>query len=227
MATTDTRSSMVGSSDWAKPLLDCSISVIALLLLLPVLLVIGAAVLLETGRPVLFAQNRVGRRGKLFRLFKFRTMKQGKTGPAITSQGDSRVTTVGRVLRKFKLDELPQLWNVVRCEMSLVGPRPEVPEFVDVNDPVWISVLQARPGITDPASIAYRHEEALLAKAADPIRFYRETVLPSKLALNIAYLQNRSIWQDVQVIARTAHCAIFPAAYDSKEPGIITQKESQ
>jgi len=229
METLDTHSSTVSFSKagWGRTLLDCSVSLFALLILSPVLLAIAAAVLRETGRPILFTQSRVGRGGKLFRLFKFRTMRVGRSGPSITSGGDSRVTPVGRFLRKFKLDELPQLWNVVRCEMSLVGPRPEVPEFVDVNSPVWLSVLQARPGITDPASIAYRHEEDLLAKAADPIRYYRETVLPSKLALNVAYLRNRSLWQDLQVIARTAHCATFPGAYDTTESGVITQKEPE
>jgi lipopolysaccharide/colanic/teichoic acid biosynthesis glycosyltransferase len=229
MASLDTQTSTedFSKAGWERTLLDCSVSLIALLILSPVLLSIAAAVLLETGRPILFTQSRVGRGGKLFRLFKFRTMRAGKSGPSITSRGDSRVTRVGRFLRKFKLDELPQLWNVVRGEMSLVGPRPEVPEFVDVNNPVWLSVLQARPGITDPASIAYRHEEELLAKAADPIRYYRETVLPSKLALNVAYLRDRSLWQDLQVIARTAHCATFPGAYDAKESGVITQKEPE
>jgi lipopolysaccharide/colanic/teichoic acid biosynthesis glycosyltransferase len=228
MATTNAHRSTVeySKADWGRTPLDFSVSFVALVILSPVLLAIGLAVVLDTGWPILFTQNRVGRGGKLFRLFKFRTMKLGKTGPAITSQGDARVTTVGRCLRKFKLDELPQLWNVVRCEMSLVGPRPEVPEFVDVNDPDWMCVLQARPGITDPASIAYRHEEALLAKASDPIRYYRETVLPNKLALNIAYLRKRSLWQDLKVIARTAHCATFPASYNSKESGIVPQKES-
>jgi lipopolysaccharide/colanic/teichoic acid biosynthesis glycosyltransferase len=117
---------------------------------------------------------------------------------------------VGKILRKFKLDELPQLWNVVRAEMSLVGPRPEVPEFVDMNNPVWRSVLKVRPGITDPASIAYRNEEQVLAKSSDPIRFYRETVLPAKLALNLAYIQQRSAWRDMQVIFQTARCAVSP-----------------
>jgi lipopolysaccharide/colanic/teichoic acid biosynthesis glycosyltransferase len=229
MTTIDTsRSTVVApGAGWGRTLLDVSVSLAALLILSPVLLVVALAVALESGRPVLFTQERVGRQGKLFRLFKFRTMRTGKTGPAITSRGDARVTSVGRFLRKFKLDELPQLWNVVRCEMSLVGPRPEVPQFVDRDDPAWQSVLQVRPGITDPASIAYRHEEELLAGAADPIRYYRETVLPSKLALNIAYLRSRSLWQDLQVIARTAHCATFPGAYDAKEARVITQKESE
>lgn len=217
----------VSKSGWGRTLLDCSISFVALLILSPFLLVIGAAVLVETGRPIFFTQNRVGRGGKLFRLIKFRTMRQGKSGPSITTRGDSRVTTVGRFLRKFKLDELPQLWNVVRGEMSLVGPRPEVPEFVDSNNPVWVSVLQVRPGITDPASIAYRHEEELLAKSSDPIRFYRETVLPSKLALNIAYLRDRTLWHDLQVIAKTAHCATFPGSYDIEETRVTTQEDSK
>src|SRR5208283_2511334 len=134
--------------------------------------------------------------------------------------GDSRITDVGRFLRKFKLDELPQLWNVLRGEMSLVGPRPEVPQFVDMNDPVWRSVLHVRPGITDPASIAFRNEEEILAQAADPIAFYKSSILPAKLALNLSYIENKSFLRDIKVIAQTARCAIFPGGQDSKERGV-------
>jgi lipopolysaccharide/colanic/teichoic acid biosynthesis glycosyltransferase len=127
------------------------------------------------------------------------------------------VTRVGKILRKFKLDELPQLWNVLRGEMSLVGPRPEIPEFVDLNLPIWRSVLQVRPGITDPVSIAYRNEERLLATAEDPVRLYRETILPDKLKRNIAYLSERSLSRDLKVILQTLRCAVFPEA---KEPEV-------
>jgi lipopolysaccharide/colanic/teichoic acid biosynthesis glycosyltransferase len=203
-----------------RELFDRGLCLLGVLVLSPVLLLIGLAVTLETGLPVLFRQIRVGRNGEPFHLLKFRTMRAGKSGLSITVRGDSRVTRVGRVLRKFKLDELPQLWNVVRGEMSLVGPRPEVPEFVDMKNPVWRSVLRVRPGITDPASILYRNEEELLAKAPNPVEFYEETLLPTKLALNLAYLEKQSFWGDVGVIWQTARCAIFPGTQPAKETGI-------
>jgi len=205
---------------WLRQSLDCCCSALALVILSPVLLLIAVAVLLETGRPVLFRQTRVGRGGTTFALLKFRTMIIGAKGLAITARGDSRITRTGRFLRKYKLDELPQLWNVVRGDMSLVGPRPEVPEFVETHSPIWRSVLRVRPGITDPASIAYRNEEELLAQAPDPIPFYREQVLPAKLALNVAYLQKRTLWLDVRVILQTARCAFFPGTWNSKESNI-------
>jgi lipopolysaccharide/colanic/teichoic acid biosynthesis glycosyltransferase len=209
-----------------RHILDRLVAVLGMLVLSPILLLIALAILIESGRPILFGQNRVGRHGKLFRILKFRTMRQGQAGPAITAGGDSRITGTGKFLRKFKLDELPQLWNVTRGDMSLVGPRPEVPQFVDMNSPAWKSVLSVRPGITDPASITYRNEETLLATAADPIRFYRETVLPAKLALNLAYLRKRSLWFDLKVIAQTVLCAVFPGDLQIKT-GALTQKDSQ
>lgn len=208
-------------------MLDSSLSALALLVLSPALLVIAASILLETGAPILFAQVRVGRDGKLFRLRKFRTMRRGQSGPSITARGDSRITRVGRFLRKFKLDELPQLWNVVVGEMSLVGPRPEVPEFVDCSQPVWRSVLRVRPGITDPASIAYRNEEELLARASDPIRYYRESVLPAKLELNLEYLERRSFWLDLKVVMQTVKCALFPRAFDIKNIRVAAPEDSK
>jgi lipopolysaccharide/colanic/teichoic acid biosynthesis glycosyltransferase len=178
------------------------------------------AVFVESGLPILFLQTRVGRNGQLFRLVKIRTMRPRASGHGITVSGDPRITRVGRVLRKFKLDELPQLWNVVRGQMSLVGPRPEVPEFVDLTQPVWRSVLRVRPGITDPVSIAYRDEESLLATANDAVRFYRESVLPDKLARTLCYLENRSAWRDLLVIAQTIRCAAFPQQVESKRAEI-------
>lgn len=208
-------------------MLDSSLSVLALLFLSPALLVIAASILAEDGAPILFAQVRVGREGKPFRLRKFRTMRRGQSGPSITARGDSRITRVGQFLRKFKLDELPQLWNVVLGEMSLVGPRPEVPEFVDYSQPVWRSVLRVRPGITDPASVAYRNEEELLAKASDPIRYYQESVLPAKLALNLEYLERRSLWLDLKVMTQTVKCALFPRAFDIKHIRVAAPEDSK
>jgi lipopolysaccharide/colanic/teichoic acid biosynthesis glycosyltransferase len=206
---------------------DISISIVAMIVLSPILLLISAAIVLETGRPVFFAQWRVGRDGQMFLLRKFRTMKIDQKGPSITAHGDARITRVGRLLRTFKLDELPQLWNVIRGEMSLVGPRPEVPQFVDRRDRVWNWVLQVRPGITDPASITYRNEEELLAQAADPVRYYRETVLPAKLALNLEYLEQRSFWLDLKVIAQTVKCAVFPKGFDIKRIQIANPEDSK
>lgn len=196
--------------------LDQFVSLVALALLSPVLAIIAAAVFLEMGRPILFKQVRVGHKGYRFELLKFRTMRAAKSGPSLTVSGDSRITRVGSILRKFKLDELPQLWNVVRGEMRLVGPRPELPEFVDLGNPVWSSVLQVPPGITDPASIAYRNENDLLASVSNPIEFYEKTVLPAKLALNLEYLKKQSLWLDMRVLLQTAHCALFPSPQDTQ-----------
>lgn len=131
-----------------KPVFEAAIAVVALLLLSPLLLVIALAIVFNTGFPIFFSQPRVGQNGTLFNILKFRTMRGVNHGPSITVGGDSRITPVGRILRKFKCDEIPQLWNVVRGEMSLVGPRPEVPQYVDINNPLWRAVLKARPGIT-------------------------------------------------------------------------------
>jgi lipopolysaccharide/colanic/teichoic acid biosynthesis glycosyltransferase len=214
---TKTNEKRAWNDSGGRHVVDVFLAALALLILTPFLILIAAGVLVSSGLPILFKQHRVGRGGKLFQVLKFRTMKSGKPGPSITSRGDSRITPMGRVLRKFKLDELPQLWNVFRGDMSLVGPRPEVPRFVDMSDPVWRSVLQVRPGITDPASIAFRNEEEILAKAADPIAFYENDVLPAKLALNLAYLEKRSFLLDMQVILKTARCAISPGRPNSKE----------
>jgi lipopolysaccharide/colanic/teichoic acid biosynthesis glycosyltransferase len=201
------------------------LSAVALLLLSPFLLAIAAGIYLETGLPIFFSQCRVGCNGELFRMLKFRTMRHGASGTLLTVGGDRRVTRLGHFLRKFKLDELPQLWNIVRGEMSIVGPRPEVPEFVDLCNPMWQSVLSVRPGITDPASIAFHQEEKLLAKASDPMRFYRETLLPAKLAMNIAYLEHRSVWLDVQLVLRTAFCSAFPGKMNTQQASPLVPED--
>ena len=201
---------LASSSSWGRQLIDISLCSIGLAVLSPVFVLIACGILWETGFPILFSQNRVGRGGQKFRLLKFRTMQTGKSGLFVTVSGDPRVTSFGRFLRRFKLDEIPQLWNVVRAEMALVGPRPEVPEFVDLSHPAWQSVLRVRPGVTDPVSITFRNEEKLLAMASNPILYYRETILPAKLAMSLVYLQQRSWWSDLNVILRTLNCVINP-----------------
>lgn len=193
-----------------KRILDVSCAVGGLVLLAPLFLVVTVLLKLTSSRPVLFRQPRVGRKGRIFLLVKFRSMvdASGSDGPSITVLGDSRVTRLGAWLRRFKIDELPQLWNVLRGEMSLVGPRPEVEPYVAEYTHKQRRVLEVRPGITDPASIAYRHEEKLLAVHPDPEGFYRTTVLPHKLSLNLEYIENISFRRDVSLILKTLRSII-------------------
>jgi lipopolysaccharide/colanic/teichoic acid biosynthesis glycosyltransferase len=190
---------------------DAVAAAAGLLLSLPVLAVAAVAVAASSRGPVLFRQERVGRNGRRFRLFKLRTMRQGAGGPQVTAAGDDRITPVGRFLRRCKLDELPQLWNVVRGDMSLVGPRPEVPRYVDESDPRWKRVLQVRPGITDPVTLRLRDEEELLASApGDPERFYREELQPVKLREYERYLEHRSWKTDLRVLTDTLRALATP-----------------
>ena len=176
----------------------------------PLMAAAAAAVWLEDGFPVFFRQTRVGRGNRPFRLLKFRSMRKDAAGSKLTAGGDRRITVAGRVLRKYKLDELPQLWNVIRGEMSIVGPRPEVPEYVDAASPQWRAVLRHRPGITDLATLMYRNEEEILAAACDPERYYRETLLPAKLALNLRYAASSSAWTDLKLILLTLRYSFIP-----------------
>lgn len=180
----------------------------------PLLAVASVAIWREDGGPVLFRHARVGQNFVSFEMWKLRTMRQGERGGQITAAGDRRITGIGRSLRRFKLDELPQLWNVIRGDMSLVGPRPEAPDYVDASDPAWCELLRQRPGITDLATLLYRDEEALLANASDPEQYYRETILPQKLALSLAYARTRSIFTDIRLIAATIRCSFCRAGFD-------------
>jgi lipopolysaccharide/colanic/teichoic acid biosynthesis glycosyltransferase len=183
---------------------------LGLLILSPLLVLLAGLVKLSSPGPVLFRQERVGRRGKPFSLLKFRSMRRGAAGVQITAAGDPRVTPVGRWLRRWKLDELPSLWNVVRGEMSLVGPRPEVPRFVDVQNPQWMLVLSARPGLTDPVTVILRNEERLLDSVEDLECFYRQTLQPFKLRVYSDYLRARSIRSDVAILIRTLLAVLLP-----------------
>ena len=202
-----------------KRLFDVATATIGLLLLWPVLAVLALLVKFRSSGPILFRQDRVGRGGKVFRIAKFRSMDVDaeQRGLQITSAGDRRITPIGGILRRTKLDELPQLWNVLRGEMSLVGPRPEVPSYVQTYTTEQREVLSVRPGLTDPASILYREEEKLLAGQADPESYYREIVLPAKLKLNLEYLSRVSFVRDVFLILQTMTCVLTPKGTSTKD----------
>lgn len=190
----------------AKRLFDLCFSALALVLLGPVLLILAVWVRLDSPGPALFRQERIGRHGRPFRVWKFRTMVAGAPaqGPALTIGADPRITRPGVWLRRTKLDELPQFVNVLCGDMSVVGPRPEVPEYVACfPDEFREVVLSVRPGITDPASLAFRDESSLLAAAADPQALYREQILPRKLQMAADYVRRQSLWLDVKIIVQT------------------------
>lgn len=184
------------------------------------LLFFAAVLIMATSQgPVLFRQQRIGQFGKIFELIKFRSMRLENEGTQVTAKGDVRITRVGRLLRKSKLDELPELWNVARGDISLVGPRPEVPKYVDMKNPLWQRVLKARPGITDPVTLRLRNEEELLAGCTDnPELFYLSMLQPYKLYGYVTYLRQRSWQTDVRVLLGTLLTVVFPAK--SLAPGM-------
>ncbi|MCB1034210.1 MAG: sugar transferase [Acidobacteria bacterium] len=191
--------------------LEAPMATLALVLLSPLLLLVALAVALSSRGPVLFRQQRIGREGEEFTFYKFRSMRIESGGVLLTASGDSRVTAVGRVIRKLKLDELPELWNVIKGDLSLVGPRPEVPRYVDLSDPLWQEVLKARPGLTDPVTLRLRNEEELLgALEGDPELFYRLYLLPFKLRGYRSYLRDRSWRSDLWVLWNTLLGVVFP-----------------
>jgi lipopolysaccharide/colanic/teichoic acid biosynthesis glycosyltransferase len=188
-----------------------TLALAGLIVTAPVILVSGLAVMLSSGAPILFRQQRVGRHGKEFSLYKLRTMKTSSGGPQITSGNDARITRLGSFFRHTKLDELPTLWNVVRGDMSLVGPRPEVPRFVKLEDPAWQKILTVRPGITDPVTLQLRSEADLLAAVAgDTEQFYVDKLQPEKLKGYLAYLEQRSWQGDLKVLFRTVAAVVAP-----------------
>ena len=189
----------------AKRLFDVAVSALALLLLALPMLAIAAWIRLDSPGPVFFRQQRVGRHGVPFAIHKFRTMRAGAGGLPLTVGADARITRAGRWLRRTRLDELPQLLDVLAGHMSLVGPRPEVPRYVALYPPALRDrALAVRPGITDPASLEHLDEAALLAAAADPEREYVERILPRKVAQAAAYAERATLASDLAVLARTA-----------------------
>jgi lipopolysaccharide/colanic/teichoic acid biosynthesis glycosyltransferase len=211
-----TRADRVSSSLVCKRCLDVFLSALTLLLTAPILLLAALAVWVESGSPVLFRQERVGRGFSRFQILKLRSMRAKSKGPLLTVAGDRRITRVGRVIRAAKIDELPQLWNVFRGDMSVVGPRPMVPEVVESCRDRYRKILTVRPGITDLASIYYRNEEQVLAQADDPEHEYRERILPVKLELAEKYLRERSGMVDFSIMLRTAAVTLVPDLY--REP---------
>lgn len=174
---------------------------IGLLFLWPVLLVVAVLIRIKMpGGPVIFKQKRVGRNGKLFTMYKFRSMTVGHGGSSVSVAGESRITPLGAKLRHYKLDELPELWNVLVGDMSFVGPRPDVPGYADQLKGENREVLRLRPGITGPASLKYRNEEDLLALQPDPQKYNDEVIFPDKVRINLYYLHNYSFVKDIQMI---------------------------
>ncbi|MFN3343926.1 MAG: sugar transferase [Flavobacteriales bacterium] len=188
-----------------KRLFDLLVSTLGLIILAPFFLLIGLIIKLDSPGPVFYLQERVGKNGALFTLFKFRTMRidSDKAAAITIGERDSRITRIGYWLRKFKLDELPQLINAWKGEMSLVGPRPELKKFVDLYSAAQRRVLSVKPGITDYASIQFRNENKLLEGKDDPIDFYVREIMPVKLQLNMKYIEQQSFWQDIKIIFQT------------------------
>lgn len=188
-----------------KRLFDITASGLGLLVLSPLFLILAVWIKLDSPGPVFYRQVRVGRGNKDFRLFKFRSMRVGSDKKGLITVGghDPRVTRSGYYIRKYKLDELPQLINVFIGDMSLVGPRPEVRKYVDLYTPEQLHVLDVRPGITDMASIRYRNENELLEQAADPEQYYRDVVMQDKLRINLEYIAGHSFIKDLKIIFMT------------------------
>ena len=186
---------------WLKFIFDRIVSLFGLLVLWPFLIVVAILIKIKMpGGPAFFTQKRVGRNGKLFTMYKFRSMTVGHGGSSVSVAGESRITPLGAKLRKYKLDELPELWNVLVGDMSFVGPRPDVPGYADTLIGEDREVLKLRPGITGPASLKYRNEEELLATVDDPQRYNDEVIFPDKVRINRYYLHHYSFWMDIKII---------------------------
>ena len=184
-----------------KWIFDRTASLIRLLVLWPVLLIIAFIIKIKMpDGPVIFRQKRIGRKALPFTMYKFRTMTVNHSGSSVSVAGESRITPLGSILRKYKLDELPELWNVLIGDMSFVGPRPDVPGYVDKLTGDNRAVLSLRPGITGPASLKYREEEELLAQQSDPKKYNDEVIFPDKVRINLYYLRHYSFVKDIEMI---------------------------
>ncbi len=187
-----------------KYIFDKVASVLGLIMLLPVFITV--ALLIKIKMPdglIIFKQKRIGLNGKQFTMYKFRTMKQNHGGSSISVKGEKRITPLGEKLRRYKLDELPELWNILRGDMSFVGPRPDVPGYADKLEGEDRLILNLRPGITGPASLKYSNEEEVLASVEDPVRYNNEIIYPDKIKINLDYYYNHNIFSDIMIIWRT------------------------
>ncbi|MDD7558565.1 MAG: sugar transferase [Porphyromonas somerae] len=189
---------------WVKWIFDRVMALVGLVVLSPLLAVVALLIAIKMpGGPVLFRQKRVGQYGELFTMVKFRSMTVAHGGSSISVAGESRITPLGAKLRKYKLDELPELWNVLIGDMSFVGPRPDVPGYADKLVGEDREILQLKPGITGPASLKYRNEEEILASVEDPIRYNDEVIFPDKVRINREYMEEWSFWGDIRIIFKT------------------------
>lgn len=189
---------------WIKYIFDRVVSLVGLLLIWPLLLVLVLMIRRSMpGAPAIFKQQRVGKDGRLFTMYKFRTMVPHHSGSSVSVAGEDRITPLGKTLRRYKLDELPELWNILIGDMSFVGPRPDVPGYADCLEGEDREILNLRPGITGPASLKYRDEEELLAKVEDPITYNNEVIYPDKVRLNRYYYHHYSFVMDIRMIFAT------------------------
>lgn len=190
--------------------LEIVLAIFGLVVTAPLWIAAAVLIKIDSPGPILFRQIRIGRRGKGFTLLKFRSMYVSEKGALVTAAGDNRISRVGKLIRRTKIDELPELWNILRGEMSIVGPRPEVPALVDLNDPMWQKILEVNPGLTDPVTLQLRNEEELLAQSSDREEFYKNVLQPYKLRGYVYFVQNRTWKQDVSIILRTIKAVVFP-----------------
>jgi len=186
-----------------KRILDSVAAFFGLLIALPIIGLITISVKIVMGSPVFFCQSRVGRNGELFTLYKFRSMTSDHKGNSITVKGEVRITPLGNLLRKYKLDELPELWNILKGDMSFVGPRPDVPEYIAKLVGEERLILRLRPGLTSPASLKYVNEEELVALANDPQSYYNEVIWPDKVRMNLEYCKSRRLLGDLIIVMNT------------------------
>lgn len=187
-----------------KYLFDRVAAVTGLLILWPVLLAVAIVIRIKMpGGPVIFTQKRVGYNGRLFTMYKFRSMTVAHSGSSVSVAGENRITPLGAILRKYKLDELPELWNVLKGDMSFVGPRPDVPEYADRLQGNDRLILKLRPGITGPASLKYANEEEILATVPDPIKYNDEVIFPDKVRINLDYYNHHTFLGDIRLIFQT------------------------
>jgi lipopolysaccharide/colanic/teichoic acid biosynthesis glycosyltransferase len=192
----------------ARRMIDVAVASVALAVLAPLLAAIALAVRLTSPGPVLFRQPRAGRGGRPFALFKFRTMWHDAGGPCVTRAADARITPIGAHLRRWKLDELPQLLNILRGDMTILGPRPEIPEYLARLGPTGQSYAAIQPGLADVATLAFYDEGRLLAAAANPERYYLDHILPAKARLSIAYAHDRTLISDLRLASSLAGCIL-------------------
>jgi len=189
-----------------KRLFDFTFAILGLIILSPVLIILAIIIIIISPGTALYSQKRVGRKGRLFTLYKFRTMVQNADtmpGGSITVKDDRRITAIGKFLRRWKLDELPTLWNVLKGDMSFVGPRPDVPGYADKLEFNDRRILNLRPGITGPATLKYSNEEQFLAEVDNPKKYNDEVIFPDKVKINLEYMDNLNLWMDIKIIFKT------------------------